>query len=486
MNEEKRTPLVLIVEDSKSALQQLQRRIVDGLGFRVLTAATYRDAVDIIAERGEELFLAVLDLHLPDASDGEVVDFALEHEVPSIVFTSSVSQATRKRILSKPIVDYVVKNRRAFDEVVYTIDRLHKNQGVKVMVVDDSRSVRAHVRALLEINMFQVIEASSGEEALELAAANEDLQLVITDYEMAGMNGVELTSTLRSRYDRERLAIIGISSRTDSSLTAQFLKQGADDFLDKPFEKEEFACRVTHNVETIERQKRLRELDDLKNRFLGMAAHDLRNPIGAIRGFAGLLLEDDRKPLAPDQKEMLSYIHMAAGQMSDLVSDLLDITVIESGKLEINMERDDLDELVRQRVRGMHIPAERKEIAVEVRNEENATCLMDRKRIAQVVDNLLSNALKFSPGNTTVTISLRRVSGGVELSVRDQGPGISEEERKRLFGFFQRLSNRPTAGETSTGLGLAICRKIVDAHGGAIRAEEAEGGGTVFFVTLPA
>lgn len=478
------SPLILIVEDSSVAVDQLKHRIETEFNFEVLTAGTYAESKEIMAKRGKEIFLSVLDLHLPDAQEGEVVDLALEFGVPCIVFTSTVSQKTRQDVLSKQVVDYVVKSRHALDEVAFTIDRLSKNCGTKVLVVDDSRSIRMYLRALLELYMFQVVEAESGERALEILDDGKDIRLVITDYEMEGMNGVELTSTIRSHFSRDEMAIIGISTRTDKALSVQFIKQGANDYLDKPFEKEEFFCRVLKNVEAVEDRAKLKELDELKNRFLGMVVHDLRNPINAIKGFAELLLGDKDGCLTNDHKEMTGIMHRAAIQMNDLVSDILDITVIESGHLELQFDESQVDEVVRERVAMLRIPAERKciELAVDI---QPLVAVVDQDRLAQVVDNLLSNAVKFSPPGTKVSIRLKEKDSDLALTVSDQGQGIPEEEQGLLFNSFQRLSIRPTAGESSTGLGLAIVKKIVESHKGTISVSSTPGSGSSFTVFLP-
>ncbi|MBU1247969.1 MAG: response regulator [Proteobacteria bacterium] len=476
---------VLIVEDSLLALEQLRLKIENSLGFEVLTARTLAQTKELMDEHGDTIFVAILDLTLPDAPGGEVVDLAEERGIPCIVFTSLFSPEKRQSFLSREVIDYVVKNRRALDEVAYTLNRLRKNRGVKVLLVDDSRSARSYVRVLLNRYMFQVIEAASGQEALETLKKESDIKLVITDFEMEGMNGVDLTSEIRARYSREQLAIIGISARTDKTLSVQFIKQGADDFLDKPFENEEFFCRVLHNVETIENHQRLLELAMLKTRFLSMAAHDLRNPINAIKGFSDLLLSDDDQQLGDDQKEMVGFMNRAANEMDDLVKDLLDISVIESGHLELEQAQYDLAEIIRERVQRQRIPAQRKGIDIQVITDGSLLGIVDGNRVAQVLDNLLTNALKFSPSGTKVTVSLALTQDGAQINVTDQGQGIPPAEQERLFGAFQKLSVRPTAGESSTGLGLAIVKKIVEAHHGSIQVESEPGKGATFSVILP-
>jgi signal transduction histidine kinase len=221
-----------------------------------------------------------------------------------------------------------------------------------------------------------------------------------------------------------------------------------------------------------------------KDRYLGIAAHDLRNPLSSMRGLSQLMLEMPLEP--PQEKEFLETIHRTSDEMLGLVNDLLDVSVIESGKLVLKRTDQDIVKMVQRRVRHLDPHARSKNIAVAVDTPDGQRASIDGARFNQVVDNLVGNAIKFSPPGTTVKVSLRSSDGNLLFSVQDQGPGISEEDRKLLFRSFQKLSARPTGGEKSTGLGLAIVKKIVDAHGGHITVDKAPGGGTVFTVTVPA
>lgn len=227
----------------------------------------------------------------------------------------------------------------------------------------------------------------------------------------------------------------------------------------------------------------LERLNEEKNTLLGIAAHDLRNPIASIKGHAALLLEAE---LEPHQRERaLQAIGRVSEHMLTLVNDLLDVSVIESGRLELRRERCDLGELLARRVEFFQLLGERKAIRVLPAIEPGLVLAVDPGRIEQVVDNLISNAVKYSPHGTSVEVRARREARGVVISVRDQGPGLTEEDQRRLFGTFQRLSARPTGGEKSTGLGLAITERVVRAHGGAIEVESTPGAGATFRVVLP-
>lgn len=231
-------------------------------------------------------------------------------------------------------------------------------------------------------------------------------------------------------------------------------------------------------------QMELRTLNELKNKFLGMAAHDLRNPCGVVRGFSELILMSDNMP-AEKQKLYIGYIKDASDHMLNLLSDLLDISVIESGKLTMNPSEADLGEMVAKKVHLMTMVADKKGIKIETRIVETPRRVFDADRLGQVLDNLLTNAIKFSSAGSMVTVSTFVSGHEVGFSVADQGPGISEQDQEKLFGTFQRLENRPTGGEKSTGLGLSIVKKIVQAHGGRITVDSTLGQGTTFRVFIP-
>jgi signal transduction histidine kinase len=223
-----------------------------------------------------------------------------------------------------------------------------------------------------------------------------------------------------------------------------------------------------------------------KNRFLGMAAHDLRNPLASIRGLAEFLRDGVVGPLSPEQIDLINTIHEASQGMLDLVNELLDVATIESGELKINLEPHNLTELIEKNIYLANIEAAKKRTKIVFAAPGHAVVLpFDPGKIKQVVANLLSNALKYSPAGSTITVELHHGKGTWAFSVKDQGPGIPENERDKLFKDFGRLSVKTTGGEKSTGLGLAICRKIVDAHRGTITAENLPKRGCEFRVTLP-
>jgi signal transduction histidine kinase len=238
--------------------------------------------------------------------------------------------------------------------------------------------------------------------------------------------------------------------------------------------------------ELQKRNAELVKLNELKNQFLGMAAHDLRNPIGIIFSYSNFLLDEAGDHLNTEHVEFLSAIRGSSEFMLGLLEDLLDITRIESGKLNLDKEPTDIIAFIRHNVTLNQTLAKKKGIGIRFNHYEVVPEIhMDRHKMDQVLNNLISNALKFSPPDTTVTVSVCRSGDHVTVSVKDEGPGIPEEERDRLFKPFSKTSVRATGGEKCTGLGLSIVRKIVVGHLGKIWVESKVGKGSNFCFSLP-
>lgn len=228
------------------------------------------------------------------------------------------------------------------------------------------------------------------------------------------------------------------------------------------------------------------KLNDLKNQFLGMAAHDLRNPIGVILSYSEFLLEEAGEALGEEHRQFLTTIRKSSDFMLSMLNDLLDITKIESGRLELELESVDLIDLIEKNVVLNRVLAAKKAILIAFQHDTDLPPTpVDRGKIDQVLNNLISNAVKFSPAGTTVTVHAFRSGDQVTVSVKDEGPGIPEAERQKLFQPFSRTSVQSTGGEKSTGLGLAIAKKIILGHRGKIWVESGIGTGSTFYVTLP-
>lgn len=249
---------------------------------------------------------------------------------------------------------------------------------------------------------------------------------------------------------------------------------------------QKIARQLSVTLEKSRMYEELMQLNELKNRFLGIAAHDLRSPIGVIKNFIILFLNGYLGEIDDKQREVLSTMDKNCDRMLNLIHNLLDFSAIESGKLELKPEPLNLQKFFHTYQSMTKSLAEQKQIELTLNIEpELPDIMVDSNRIMQVLDNLVTNAIKFSHPNTTVTISARKRNGSVEISVADQGQGIPPDEISKIFKEFSKTSVRPTGGEKSTGLGLAIVRRIIEAHNGTIEVDSTVGKGTTFTINLP-
>lgn len=242
---------VLLIEDSTTTLRALSRMLVEH-GYTPIEATSLAQAREHLQQHGDYL-CAVMDYTLPDAPNGETLPLLLAHAIPTIILTGNTDAAVRERLLMQPIFDYLPKDSpAAFEYLRKLVRRVERNPHTKVLLVDDSLTIRNHLRGLLERQRYQVLEAPDAERALAMLYREPDISLVLADQDMPGMNGLHMTSEIRRLYGPDNMAIVGISGSDIEGLTARFIKAGADDFLRKPFNHEEFFCRVTRNIEFVE------------------------------------------------------------------------------------------------------------------------------------------------------------------------------------------------------------------------------------------
>ena len=237
-------------------------------------------------------------------------------------------------------------------------------------------------------------------------------------------------------------------------------------------------------MDRLGRQKKeLEVLNETKDRFLGIAAHDLRNPLVVVDGYAELLagVSTDEQQL-----DLVRGIKGATAKMLGLINNLLDVSKIKSGKLELKPQEHDVREFISECAFANEMISRKKDIELDVSVPEDiGQASFDKERMHQALDNLLSNAFKYSRPGTKVVLGAQREGSQLRVWVEDNGVGIKEDELPGIFDEFARTSARPTAGETSHGLGLAIAKRVVELHGGKIEAKSAQGAGTTITITLP-
>lgn len=360
-----------------------------------------------------------------------------------------------------------------------------------ILVIDDSPLDRKVIAKVLERQDFQVFTAASGEEGIRMIPEVQP-DLVLLDIMMEGMDGLETCKKLKEMPECANVAIIFMTGKTDSDTILQAFSEGASDYITKPYRIKEAMARIeTHlKVRSLLQQhqnfiKALTQANTEKSKFLGIASHDLKNPLVSINGLAHFLASGKFGNLSSTQAEMASSIYEASEAMLALVNDLFDVALIETGQLSVEIDEVDLHSLVRTSINLYRVTAEKKGIEIDfVKREIPDKVRCDKRQVRRVMDNLLSNAIKFSESGTKITVILESDHNWVFFRVADQGPGIPEDEFDILFESFGKTSVKPTGGESSTGLGLNICKKVMLAHGGDIFAENLPEQGAQFSVQL--
>ncbi len=236
--------------------------------------------------------------------------------------------------------------------------------------------------------------------------------------------------------------------------------------------------------EILRKNEELLTLNNEKNNLIGIVAHDLKSPLSQINGLLSLL-KLTSSGLSPEAMGYIEMIERSSGRLSDMIAKILDVEAIESKQMNLVFNRVDLVELVSTLVERYQYAASLKGICIQTETQGDVIAYADWGYTEQILENLLSNAIKFSPAGRNVFVNVSAKETQALCQIRDEGPGLTETDKKKLFGKYQKLSAKPTGNETSTGLGLSIVKKFVDAMNGRIWCESQEGEGATFFVALP-
>jgi two-component system sensor histidine kinase/response regulator len=366
----------------------------------------------------------------------------------------------------------------------------------RVLVVDDIPKNLQVVGTMLRNEGYEVMGATSGADALEGVRVQVP-DLILLDLMMPEMDGLEACRRFKADPAVRSIPIIFLTASNEMEHLVKGFEAGAVDYITKPFNAPELLERVRTHLELRHARERLREMNDEKNEFMGIAAHDLRNPLSAIKGFSEMIVEDAqslRRREAKDPElcfreleEWGDRIGVTTTRMMEMVQNLLDANRIERGEMQLNLAPTDLGPALNSAIETQRPRATAKQQTIHLESEPApAMVLVDPSVIVQVLENLVSNAVKYSLPGKEIFVRLKKHTQGVRVEVQDQGPGLSEQDQKKLFGKFARLSAKPTGGEHSTGLGLSIVKRMVEAMNGKVWCESELGKGATFLVEFPA
>ncbi|MBF0431160.1 MAG: hybrid sensor histidine kinase/response regulator [Fibrobacteria bacterium] len=356
--------------------------------------------------------------------------------------------------------------------------------GAKVLLVDDSDVTLHVIKSYLTHHGYSVITASSGKLAIELAG-KESPDCIVLDLMMPDMQGDEVTRRLKADKELQYIPVIMLTAKSDRETIINCLNSGANDFITKGYDPRVLLERVNGQVRMGKLQKELQKINAVKDRFLRMASHDIRNSISCIKLLTGSVIDGLEGPVSEDQMDVMNRIQHQTNTMLNLLNDILDVSVITSGELKIKPKPHSIADVLKEAFEGFVPAAKAKSITLNWAVPDNISPVtFDYNRIMEVTANLLSNAVKYCKPGEQVELGAKAMEEEVQVWVKDNGQGIKEEELPSLFNSFERLSSKPTGHEKSTGLGLSIAKQIMDLHKGKIWAHSEYGEGATFIFSL--
>jgi two-component system sensor histidine kinase/response regulator len=361
-------------------------------------------------------------------------------------------------------------------------------RGGVVLVVDDVPRNLQVLRSILAPRHFEVVDADSGPAALRLAASHLP-DLILLDLMMPGMDGMEVCRRLQADPRTAQIPVVFLTSASETDAAASAFDQGAVDYITKPFNSAELLARVRAHVTLKRTRDELRRIIVQKNELMSAVAHDLKNPISAVR-FSALMLRDQGVTPPDPRAELVDNIVESCNGLLGFIQQRLEdgarVAQLEHLKI-VSLDVIEIVNTVLMQNLGA-ATTKRIELVVEYPETGAIRALADPEALGRALNNLVSNAVKFSPLGRRVVVTVRVDPDhrSIRIEVCDQGPGLTEEDRRHLFTPYRRLSAQPTGGESSTGLGLSIARELVIRMQGTIGYTTPAAGGACFWIQLSA
>lgn len=351
----------------------------------------------------------------------------------------------------------------------------------KIMIVDDELSMRTYVQMMLEPQGYDLILLENGLELLDELSKPNIPDLIILDVIMPMMNGFEACRKIKANPRWQHIPIILVTVLETKEAILQGMEAGADDFLQKPVNYHELQARVRSMLRIKNQYDELEKILHLREELSNMVIHDMSSPITLIQLHTALLEEQITDP---KQREHLEMIQIAAERLDSFTNDMLMMAKLEHSKLRVNLSEVEINEVILNAEKHFSIMAKSKGIELKLELPEQPLKLfLDQHLFSRVVANLLTNALQYSPPQSKVVLRLQNINKHLKLQVIDEGVGIPETDRERIFNKFEVVELKKK-GIKQIGLGLTFCKMAVDAHGGKIYAQENQPHGSIFTVEI--
>ena len=362
----------------------------------------------------------------------------------------------------------------------------------KILIVDDVMSNVLLLKVLLTNEKFQIATASNGRQALD-QVIKEKPDLVLLDVMMPDMSGFEVSQQLKANPETAEIPIIFLTALNSTADIVKGFQVGGNDFISKPFNKEELIIRVTHQISLIAAKRIIvAQTEELRKTIIGrdklysVIAHDLRSPMGSIKMVLNMLILNlPSDTIGPEMYELLTMANQTTEDVFSLLDNLLKWTKSQIGKLKVVYQDIDMVEVTEGVIEIFSMVAELKKISIRLETPSKLEVYADIDMIKTVIRNLLSNAIKFSNEETEILVTVQEQEGMAVVSVKDSGCGIDEENQKKLLHTDTHFSTFGTNNEECSGLGLLLCQDFVIKNGGRLWFTSAKGEGSTFSFSIP-
>lgn len=362
----------------------------------------------------------------------------------------------------------------------------------KILIVDDVMSNVLLLKVLLTNEKFQIATASNGRQALD-QVIKEKPDLVLLDVMMPDMSGFEVSQQLKANPETAEIPIIFLTALNSTADIVKGFQVGGNDFISKPFNKEELIIRVTHQISLIAAKRIIvAQTEELRKTIIGrdklysVIAHDLRSPMGSIKMVLNMLILNlPSDTIGPEMYELLTMANQTTEDVFSLLDNLLKWTKSQIGKLKVVYQDIDMVEVTEGVIEIFSMVAELKKISIRLETPSKLEVYADIDMIKTVIRNLLSNAIKFSNEETEILVTVQEQEGMAVVSVKDSGCGIDEENQKKLLHTDTHFSTFGTNNEEGFGLGLLLCQDFVIKNGGRLWFTSAKGEGSTFSFSIP-
>ncbi len=369
--------------------------------------------------------------------------------------------------------------------------RKEDKQRSSVLVVDDNKDNLKVVSNFLKNEGYKIALAINADDAGQILEGNR-MDLILLDVMMPGTDGFTFCRQIKQEERFADLPVIFLTAKTDTSDLVEGFEAGGVDYITKPFQKQELIARVNNHIalsiakkQIQEQAEEIKKINRTKDRLYSIIAHDIKSPFSNISMLISTLAEGYLEPGSEEYEEILQSINRSTQETYTLLENLLQWTRSQTGDLEVNAEVLDLSELAARALRFMETNAGNKKITLEQQIEDSLPVFADRNMMQSVLQNLVGNAIKFTPEGGKVTIGGHVDKKKVMLTVTDTGVGIPEENMKKLFVDQGQLTTRGTHDEKGSGLGLLLVQNFVQQNNGKVEAESKSGEGTIFTLTFP-